>query len=39
LAGIGYAGVRIGWRKLRGRTEADEQMLTLDLGRPPQNEG
>lgn len=36
LAGVGYAGIRIGWRKLRGRTEADEAMLTLDLGdRPP----
>jgi hypothetical protein len=32
LAGIGYAGIRIGWRKVRGRTEDDDAMLTLDLG-------
>jgi hypothetical protein len=32
LAGLAYAGFRIGWRKLRGRTEADDAMLTLRLG-------
>ena len=32
LAGLAYAGWRIAWRKLRGRTEADDAMLTLHLG-------
>jgi hypothetical protein len=34
LAGVAYAGIRVGWRKLRGRTEVDEAMLTLNLGGP-----
>lgn len=32
LSGVAYAGVRIGWRKVRGRTEEDDAMLTLHLG-------
>ncbi len=35
LAGVGYAGIRIGWRKLRGRSEDDDAMLTLHLGDQP----
>lgn len=32
LSGLAYAAVRIGWRKVRGRTEEDDAMLTLHLG-------
>lgn len=34
LAGVAYAGARIGLRRLRGQTEMDESMLTLNLGEP-----
>lgn len=32
LCGVAYAGFRIAWRKVRGKNEDDESMLTLDLG-------
>jgi hypothetical protein len=32
LSGLCYGGIRVGWRKLRGRTEEDDAMLTLHLG-------
>ena len=32
LSGLAYGGIRVGWRKLRGRTEEDDAMLTLRLG-------
>jgi len=32
LCGAAYAGFRIAWRRVRGRSEDEESMLTLDLG-------